>query len=160
MGTKILVFLVVAFMGGAVLSGLLRTRDEPAAGVSAPSTERTQGPERTIARGASELHAGPGIWSAWRPYPPRANVQTTVLWRVEGTQPQDVVVGGRASDGTSIWIKLAPTRVIPTLAGAGLEWRRPGVEWGSKLLFPRPGVWTVEVRAGTRLGRVTVRVVK
>ena len=105
-----------------------------------------------------ELRAARGIWSAWKPYPPLAGEATTVLWRTEGTVARVSVAGERLSE--RVVVRFGPTPVLPTLAGAGLAWRRPGREWGSRLVFPSAGIWTVRVRAGARIGSVRVRVVE
>jgi hypothetical protein len=156
-GTKILVFLVVAVMGGSIVYGFVRPDRTVPAGRRPPATTQ---PEPRIAFDARERYAGSGIWSAWRPYPPRAGTQTTVLWRTAGFSPRSVVLAGESSRGRALLVAFAPTRVIPPLAGAGFGWHRAGVEWGSKVVFPTAGSWTVRVVAGSHRGRVTLRVVE
>ena len=153
-GTKILVFAVVALMGGGILYGFV----QPSRKSDPRPAPVTDGPR--IARIARERYAGAGIWSAWRPYPPRAGKTTTVLWRTAGFLPHAVVLAGTNDAGERLEVVLAPTRVIPPLAGAGFAWHRPGVEWGSKVVFPSAGAWSVRVTAGRRRGTVTVRVVE
>ena len=154
--------LIVLFTAGVFLASLaysLRPGDgdrkagEPPAPPegSLPSGPRLLGPR------VRELRAAPGIWSAWKPFPPLAGEPTTVLWRTEGTVAPLSIAGRRGSE--RIAVRFGPTPVLPTLAGAGLRWRRAGREWGSSIVFPSAGVWAVRVRAGGRTGAVRVRVV-
>jgi hypothetical protein len=113
---------------------------------------------RLLGPRARELRAAPGIWSAWKPFPPLVGEPTTVLWRTEGTVAP-LSLGGRRGN-ERIAVRFGPTPVLPTLAGGGLAWKRPGREWGVELVFPSAGVWSVRVRAGGRTGAVRVRVVE
>jgi hypothetical protein len=155
--TKVLVFLVVAIMGGSIVYGLFGSGTTTA---TAPAPRKSAAPERRIAADAKERYAGVGIWSAWRPYPPHAGGTTTVLWRTAGFVPRSVRLAGAGGNGGRLRVAFAPTRVIPPLAGAGFAWHRAGVEWGSKLVFPTAGLWTLRIVAGDRHGRITLRVVE
>ena len=161
--------LIVLFTAGVFLASLAYSvRPE---GGEAPAEERKAEPERAVraaresapepgllAPRAAELRAARGIWSAWKPFPPLAGEPTTVLWRTEGTISPLSLAARRGSDRVAV--RFGPSPVLPTLAGAGLPWKRPGREWGSRLVFPTAGVWTVRVRVGTRSGAVRVRVVE
>jgi hypothetical protein len=155
--------LIVLFATGVFLASLAYSLGP--GGGAAPPDEHEARPRREpaleprlLGPRARELRAAPGIWSAWKPFPPLAGEPTTVLWRTEGTVARVSVAGRRRSE--QVAVRFGPTPVLPTLAGAGLAWKRPGREWGSRLLFPSAGVWTVRVRAGARTGAVRVRVVE
>ena len=161
--------LIVVFAAGVFVAGLVHSlrpgrddareralRTEPEAGA-----ERRGDPAREprlLGPRARELAVAPGIWSAWKPYPPLARESTTVLWRTEGTVSRLSLAGQRRS--ARLVVRFGPSPVLPTLAGAGLRWERPGREWGSRLVFPTAGIWTVRVSAGRRAGAVRVRVVE
>ena len=159
MATRLIVLftagVVAASVAYSLFAGGSAARDDE------PDTERANAvvPEpRALGPRARELRAAPGIWSAWTPYPPFAREATTVLWRTEGTTERPSVAGRRG--GRDLDVRFGPVAVLPTLAGAGLDWRRPGREWGSRLVFPHAGIWTVRVRVGDRTGSVRVRVVE
>ena len=155
--------LIVLFTAGVFLASLaysLRPGEEavpPEERQAAPEREATFEP-RLLGPRTRELRAARGIWSAWKPFPPLAGEPTTVLWRTEGSVAPLSLAGKRGSERVSV--RFGPTPVLPTLAGAGLAWKRAGREWGSQLVFPTAGDWTVRVRVGTRAGLVRVRVVE
>jgi hypothetical protein len=157
--TKIIVF----FTTGVFLASLAYSL-RPGGG-AAPREEREAAPEREatfeprlLGPRTRELRAARGIWSAWKPFPPLAGEPTTVLWRTEGTVAPLSLAGKRGSERVSL--RFGPAPVLPTLAGAGLDWKRAGREWGSQLVFPTAGDWIVRVRVGARAGAVRVRVVE
>ena len=153
--------LIVLFATGVFLASLAYSL-RPGGGPTRPHEQearpRPSAEPHLLGPRARELRAAPGIWSAWKPFPPLVDEPTTVLWRTEGTVAPVSVAGRRRRE--RIAVRFRPTPVLPTLAGAGLAWRRPGREWGSRLVFPSPGIWTVQVRAGARVGAVRVRVVE
>jgi hypothetical protein len=101
---------------------------------------------------AVELTAGEGLWSAWLAYPPVAGEVVTVLWRAEGAVPPDLALTGADAQGRKPAVQFGPSPVLPQLRGGGLQWPRPGREWGTRLAFPHPGCWFVEAEAGERRG--------
>lgn len=158
MATRLIVLFTAGVFAASVAyslfaGGRAARDDEPYAerAVAVVPEPRPLGPR------ARELRVARGIWSAWTPYPPFAREATTVLWRTEGTTERPSFAGWRG--GRHLEVRFGPAAVLPTLAGAGFDWRRPGREWGSRLVFPRAGVWTVRVRVGERTGSVRVRVV-
>ena len=110
-----------------------------------------------IAGGARERPAGRSVWSAWTTYPPVAGEPVTVLWRVAEASGRAFSVRGRARYGRPATVAFAGA-VIPPLAGGTLPWRRPGREWGSRLVFPHAGCWRVEFEGGGRSGDLDVAV--
>lgn len=155
--------LIVLFTAGVFAASLAYSFSTDDGGMDAteleasPESTSTVGP-RLLGPRVCELRAAPGIWSAWKPFPPLVGEPTTVLWRTEGTVAPLSLAGARGSE--RIAVRFGPTPVLPTLAGAGLSWTRAGREWGSSLVFPSAGVWSVRVRAGDRSGAVRVRVVE
>jgi hypothetical protein len=138
--------LLVAIAGLALSSGG-RAAPEPPCG-----TERPRG----LPGEAAELTAGDGIWSAWIAYPPVAGERITVLWRADGFVPGDLELSGADVHGHRLAVEFGPSPVLPQLRGGGLQWPRPGREWGSRVLFPQPGCWRLEVDAGGRQGELVL----
>ena len=164
MATKLIVLLTASVFAASLAYSLRPGGDSAPPDGREAERERERPPEREFASEprllgprARELRAARGIWSAWNPYPPLAGEATTVLWRMKGTIARLSLVATRGRERAGV--SFGPSPVLPTLAGAGLAWKRPGREWGSRLVFPHAGVWTVRVRAGTRTGAVRVRVV-
>lgn len=116
----------------------------------------TRDPGRKLVSTAREVPAAPGVWTAWLEYPPVAGETTTVLWRAEGASPSPFTISGRDASGRTLAVEFGPSPVIPQLGGVGLNWRRAGREWGSRLLFSRPGCWQVDFDLGGRPGRMSV----
>jgi hypothetical protein len=123
---------------------------------SAPAANCPQPPVRELPGHTVELTAGDGLWSAWLTYPPVAGETITVLWRAEGFVRPTLDLTGRDTLGRQIAVEFGPSPVLPQLRGGGLQWPRPGREWGSRILFPHPGCWRLEADAGGRRGELTV----
>lgn len=140
------VALLVAVTGFALTSG------SRAAPVPPCGTERPRG----LPGEAVELTAGDGIWSAWIAYPPVARERITVLWRADGSVPGRLELSGAHAQGHRLAVEFGPSPVIPQLRGGGLVWPRLGREWGSRILFPHPGCWRLEVDAGGRHGELVL----
>jgi hypothetical protein len=107
---------------------------------------------RDLPGDAVELTAGDGLWSAWLAYPPVAEDVVTVLWRAEGSVPPELSLTGADARGGRLAVQFGPSPVLPQLRGGGLQWPRPGREWGTRLAFPHAGCWLVEAGAGERRG--------
>jgi hypothetical protein len=95
------------------------------------------------------------MWSAWLSYPPVARETITVLWRAEGFVPE-LALNGADRFGHRLAVEFGPSPVLPQLRGGGLLWPRGGREWGSRVYFPHPGCWDVDVSAGARRGELTL----
>lgn len=117
-------------------------------------------PGRPLVSTAREVRAGPTVWTAWLEYPPIAGETTTVLWRAEGAAGSPFDISGRDSEGHLLAVEFGPSPVLPQLGGVGLNWRRGGREWGSRLLFSDPGCWHLDFDLGGRSGRMSVWVVE
>ncbi|HEX3509408.1 MAG TPA: hypothetical protein VHW94_13570 [Candidatus Dormibacteraeota bacterium] len=91
------------------------------------------------------------VW-AWfmRSYPPKAGMEDKTLWRLAGPNTR----------GTPTFALLGPDGQLGRLTGlqehGGSTWNRPGVEYGSVLLFPAAGCWDVHVTLAQLQGDVYV----
>lgn len=137
---------VLAALAGLALAA--GARDGPPASCAGPVA-------RDLPGEAVELTAGPGVWSAWLSYPPVAGETITVLWRAEGFVP-DLGLNGADRFGHRLAVEFGPSPVLPQLRGGGLLWPRVGREWGTRLHFPHPGCWDIDVAAGERRGELTL----
>ena len=121
--------------------------------------EACGGPQpRDLPGEAVELTAGEGVWSAWIAYPPVADETVTVLWRVQAGTSGDLRLRGSDGRGGRAAVEFGPSPVLPQLRGGGLQWPRPGREWGTRLRFPHAGCWSVRAGAADRAGVLRVRV--
>ena len=88
-------------------------------------------------------------WFMWS-YPPRAGVEDKTVWRLDGPN----------ANGTPTFALFGPDGQVGRLTGlqehGGSTWNRPGVEYGSGLLFPTAGCWDVQVTLGQLHGDVYV----
>jgi hypothetical protein len=123
-----------------------------AGGQAGPAAPCSREEARDLPGEAVELTAGEGLWSAWLAYPPVAGEVVTVLWRAEGSVPPKLALTGVDAQGRRLAVQFGPSPVLPQLRGGGLQWPRPGREWGTRLAFPHPGCWLVEAEAGERHG--------
>jgi hypothetical protein len=95
---------------------------------------------------------GGTVW-AWfmASYPPQASIEDKTLWRREGPgasgAPTFALVGPASQTGRLNW---GPQR------HSSSTWNRPGLEFGTGLLFPAAGCWDVHVTVGQLTGDVYV----
>ncbi len=95
---------------------------------------------------------GGTVW-AWfmAGYPPKAGIEDKTIWRLDGPgasgAPTFALVGPGNQTGRLNW---GPEMHI------GSTWNRPGVEFGTGLLFPSAGCWNVHVAVGQLTGDVYV----
>jgi hypothetical protein len=95
---------------------------------------------------------GGTVW-AWfmAGYPPKAGIEDKTLWRLDGPgtsgAPTFALVGPASQAGRLNW---GPELHISS------SWNRPGVEFGTGLLFPAAGCWDVHVAVGQLTGDVYV----
>ena len=88
-------------------------------------------------------------WFMWS-YPPKAGLEDKTVWRLDGSN----------THGTPTFALLGPDGQVGRLTGlqahGGSTWNRPGVEYGSGLVFPAAGCWDVHVTLGQLQGDVYV----
>lgn len=88
-------------------------------------------------------------WFMWS-YPPKVGVEDKTLWRLDG----------KIADANPTFVLTGPSGEAGSLTGLqehlGSSWNRPGVEYGSGLLFPSTGCWDVHVALGRLKGDVYV----
>ncbi|MFG1702793.1 hypothetical protein ACFLIM_06345 [Nonomuraea sp. M3C6] len=63
--------------------------------------------------------------------------EVKIVWRMTGDGPLEVKA--TLPDGTSAKRAWGPEE------HSGSSWRRPGDEWGTGFVFPKPGCWKVEL---------------
>jgi hypothetical protein len=81
----------------------------------------------------------------------RAGTEIKIVWRMTGAG--DLSMSATGPDGRVITPAWGP------LPHGDSSWSRPGDEWGTGWLFPKPGPWTVHAtRAGGGTGDLTVQV--
>ena len=125
-------------------------------GRAGPPVPCSDDPGGDLPGDAVELTAGDGLWSAWITHPPVSDEVITVLWRAEGFVEHGLTLSGADARGNRLGVEFGPSPVIPQLRGGGLVWPRPGREWGTRVLFPEPGCWRLEVEAGERRGELVL----
>ena len=97
---------------------------------------------------------GGTVW-AWfmAGYPPKAGIEDKTIWRLDGPgasgTPTFALVGPASQTGHLNWGPEMHT---------SSSWNRPGVEFGTGLLFPGAGCWDVHVAVGQLTGDVYVDV--
>lgn len=95
---------------------------------------------------------GGTVW-AWfmAGYPPRAGIEDKTIWRLDGPHvsgtPTFALVGPASETGHLNW---GPSEHISS------SWNRPGLEFGTGLLFPASGCWDVHLSWGELTGDVYV----
>ncbi|MEU1384712.1 MULTISPECIES: hypothetical protein [unclassified Nonomuraea] len=62
---------------------------------------------------------------------------TKIVWRMTGEGP--LTVRASLPDGTAARLAWGPEE------HGGSSWHRPGDEWGTGLVFPKPGCWKIEL---------------
>ena len=81
--------------------------------------------------------SGGTVYGRWCTTPPiRAGSEVTIVWRVTGSGLLSVV----AADPSGV---AHPLAWGPEAHGAS-NWDRPGSEWGTAIVFDRPGCWHLE----------------
>jgi hypothetical protein len=84
-------------------------------------------------------------------YPPRSGVEDKTIWRFDGPHvfgtPTFALIGPRSRRGHLNW--------GPAAHGSS-TWNRPGVEFGTGLLFPAAGCWDVHITLDQLAGDVYV----
>ncbi|GAA4586966.1 hypothetical protein GCM10023194_34590 [Planotetraspora phitsanulokensis] len=63
--------------------------------------------------------------------------EVKIVWRMTGSGP--LVVGATLPDGTKATLAWGPQQ------HSGSNWKRPGEEWGTGLVFPKKGCWKVHL---------------
>ncbi|MBB6555084.1 hypothetical protein [Nonomuraea rubra] len=149
--------------GAAGTAGGMRTSPQAAGGEASPGA--TGGVEaRSRATGAgcngTSVFEGDGfpevrgtardaeLWGLLfvRATPLRAGDEVKIVWRMTGEGP--LRIRAVHPDGT------AAERVWGPEEHGGSSWRRPGQEWGTGFVFPKPGCWKVELSRSRGSGHV------
>jgi hypothetical protein len=98
------------------------------------------------------VHGGE-LW-AWimpsHPLPVLSGEGTKIVWRLPndgGDPPQFVAT---SEDGTTATLDFGPQ------PHSGSSWARTGAEYGTDLVFPKPGCWEVHVTTGKTIGDVWI----
>ncbi|MFC5834027.1 hypothetical protein [Nonomuraea insulae] len=78
--------------------------------------------------------------------PLKRGAQIKIVWRMTGEGP--LHVKATLPDGT------AAKRAWGPEEHGGSSWQKPGQEWGTGLVFPKPGCWKVELTRTRGSGHV------
>jgi hypothetical protein len=71
------------------------------------------------------------------PVPMAHSKEQKIVWRMTGEGPLKIKATHR--DGT-------PAKLVWLEEHGGSSWQRPGYEWGTGFVFPKPGCWKVELK--------------
>ncbi|AWS44345.1 hypothetical protein DKM19_26355 [Streptosporangium sp. 'caverna'] len=85
-----------------------------------------------------------GLLFAPLPFPTGKTVK--IAWRMTGSGP--LRVSATHPDGTRATFAFGPEE------HSGSNWKRPGDEWGTGLVFPKAGCWKVRLSRDTGTGEV------
>jgi hypothetical protein len=107
---------------------------------ASPGTTTSLPEVRGVARDA-ELW---GLLFAPSPFPTGKTIK--IVWRMTGSGP--LRVSATHPDGTRATIAFGPEE------HSGSNWKRPGDEWGTGLVFPKSGCWKVHLSRDTGTGDV------
>ncbi|WP_193205901.1 hypothetical protein [Microbispora sitophila] len=95
---------------------------------------------RGIGRGAE-------VWGLmFAPLPFAAGREVKIVWRMTGEGPLRVTAA--LPDGTAARPTWGPE------AHGGSTWHRPGQEWGTGFVFPKPGCWEITLTRDRGSGTV------
>ncbi|RVX47750.1 hypothetical protein EDD27_10699 [Nonomuraea polychroma] len=78
-----------------------------------------------------------GLLFAKGPPPLPRGAEVKIVWRMTGEGP--LQVKAELPDGTRARLAWGPEQ------HDGSSWRRPGQEWGTGFVFPKPGCWKIEL---------------
>ncbi|MEV0718651.1 hypothetical protein [Asanoa sp. NPDC050611] len=87
-----------------------------------------------------EMQGSGSLWALFFPRPGQpapvvANTETKIVWKIGGSG--DFTIGATGPDAATATLVWGPD-------GHGSStWERPGTEYGTGLLFPKPGCWTI-----------------
>ena len=103
-----------------------------------------------VGREVAATGGGGKVWGLlFKDVPFTAGQSVRIFWRVSGTT--SLHLQGRGPSG-------AVAKLTSFERHSGSNWRRPGVEWGSELLFQQPGCWDIHLSGGKVSGDVWVMV--
>ncbi|MFI6791230.1 hypothetical protein ACIBG4_28255 [Nonomuraea sp. NPDC050383] len=90
---------------------------------------------------------GAEVWGLlFAPVPFRKGREVKIVWRMTGEGP--LTVTATLPDGTRARRTFGPEQ------HGGSNWKRPGEEWGTGFVFPKPGCWKVELSRTRGSGQV------
>ncbi len=117
---------------------------------------RTTSPVEPGQAGIPELEGRASAGEVWalvfHPLPLQAMQETKIVWRVTGLG--SLQVGAKDDAGDTARLTFGPEPHI------GSDWNRPGDEWGTGFIFPKPGCWRLHVRRDDVSGDVYLQVVR
>ncbi|NRQ35648.1 hypothetical protein HII36_27995 [Nonomuraea sp. NN258] len=139
---RIAVALVIA-MAGCSAGGPPRERERCDAGLV---TQSDGFPEVEGTARDAELW---GLLFTGPPPLPRGE-EVKIVWRMTGDGP--LKVSAALGDGTPAQLVWGPE------AHGGSTWQRPGQEWGTGFVFPKPGCWEIRLSRTRGSGQVWLSV--
>lgn len=89
------------------------------------------------------------FWALLHAGMPHAGQDSSIIWRMTGAGPLQVVALGPAGQ------QLGPTLLYET---GGSPWQRPGDEWVSNFVFPSSGCWQMRATRGNAIGSMWLAV--
>ncbi|MEU6411436.1 hypothetical protein [Microbispora sp. NPDC046933] len=90
---------------------------------------------------------GAEVWGLmFAPVPLAAGREVKIVWRMTGEGPLRVTAA--LPDGTAARLTWGPE------AHGGSTWHRPGQEWGTGFVFPKPGCWEITLTRDRGSGTV------
>ncbi|GAA2288432.1 hypothetical protein GCM10010149_38880 [Nonomuraea roseoviolacea subsp. roseoviolacea] len=155
------IVVVVVLVLAAGCAGTPGTAAPGKAGTAAPTSA---GPAVAAAcSGASGLSAAGGlpevrgegrgaeVWGLlFAPAPFERNREVKIVWRMTGEGP--LTVTATLPDGTRARRTFGPEQ------HGGSTWKRPGDEWGTGFVFPKPGCWRFDLTRTRGTGQVRLPV--
>ncbi|GAA4563990.1 hypothetical protein [Planotetraspora kaengkrachanensis] len=125
----------------AVASGVPSTPPPSLPPTAEPATGRCGTPVTDTGAGMPDLRGTSPDAELWAlPFaamPFKRGEEVKIVWRMTGSGP--LVVGATLPDGTKATLAWGPQQ------HSGSNWKRPGEEWGTGLVFPKKGCWKVHL---------------
>ncbi|OPG04226.1 hypothetical protein B1L11_38145 [Microbispora sp. GKU 823] len=119
----------------------------PASVPARASCERTAGSTANALPEVRGTGRGAEVWGLmFAPLPFSAGREVKIVWRMTGEGPLRVTAA--LPDGTVARLTWGPE------AHGGSTWHRPGQEWGTGFVFPKPGCWEITLTRDRGSGTV------
>ncbi|MGI5155653.1 hypothetical protein [Microbispora sp. CA-102843] len=117
---------------------------------SAPSQKPCERMPGATADALSEVRGtgqGAEVWGlVFAPVPFAVGREVKIVWRMTGEGPLRVTAA--LPDGTAARLAWGPEE------HGGSTWHRPGQEWGTGFVFPKPGCWEIRLTRDRGSGTV------
>lgn len=111
------------------------------------SCERTAGSTANALPEVRGSGRGAEVWGLmFAPVPLAAGREVKIVWRMTGEGPLRVTAA--LPDGTAARLTWGPEE------HSGSTWHRPGQEWGTGFVFPKPGCWEITLTRDRGSGTV------